>query len=117
MFRSSSLVNVVASLAPVRHTLLLGARVSIFLPRNEGLLYSMVIFLPWSVTSAVPGGLGRLLLSTGCCGVATAVNTSVTRKIASRFLMGMWVPLISFIRDMSFWVGFADASPAVSRVQ
>src|SRR4029077_5947138 len=37
----------------------------------------MVIFFPFSVTSAVPGGLGRWLLSCAGCAMARAPRTSI----------------------------------------
>src|SRR5262249_52336775 len=40
----------------------------------------MVIFLPLRVTSAVPGGLGRLLLSSGVCW-ASASDATASRTI------------------------------------
>src|SRR5215471_21084527 len=77
IFRSISVVNDVASLAPVRHTLPYGASSCPTLrPLREGRLYSMLIFLPLSVTSAVPGGLGRWLLS--CCAKARAATRMTT---------------------------------------
>src|SRR6185437_1081273 len=40
----------------------------------------MVMFFPLSVTCAVPGGLGRLLLSSGCCCAMATVATASTRN-------------------------------------
>ncbi len=50
----------------------------IFLPFMDGRLYSIVIFFPFKVTSAVPGGLGRALLS--CCATLTETNASAKLK-------------------------------------
>src|SRR5215469_8025378 len=61
----------------------------------------MVIFLPLSVTSAVPGGLGRLLLSSGgfcwvcswACGCgcwATAASVNAMVKSAIRYRLRMF---------------------------
>src|SRR5229473_4105091 len=64
----------------------------IFLPFMKGRLYSMVIFFPLSVTSAVPGGLGRLLLS-ACGAAATAASTKIATGRARRMrLFCMWIP-------------------------
>src|SRR5215467_1005641 len=82
MFRSVSVVSVVASLAPVRHTFPSGAKVLIGLPLSDGRLYSIVTFLPLMVHSVVPGGLGRLLLSSGCCPAAQLVKAMISTHSA-----------------------------------
>src|SRR5258708_32679996 len=80
---SPSVTNVVASLAPVRHTCPKGTSPPmIFLPRVDGRLYSIVTFLPPSEIEAVPGGLGRLLLSSCCCAMAVVASASARNEIA-----------------------------------
>src|SRR5713101_2073923 len=63
----------------------------IFLPFMKGRLYSMVLFFPLSVTSAVPGGLGRLLLSV-CWAAATASAKIAAGRARRMQLFRMWVP-------------------------
>src|SRR5262245_55411271 len=65
----------------------------IFLPFIDGRLYSMATFFPLMVQSAVPGGLGRLLLSCGCWArthVTDAIAKTASDTPTTRFLMRMF---------------------------
>src|SRR6266571_1017991 len=90
--KSASVVKLVASLAPVRHTCPYGTTSPMILrgcpvlgSRILGRLYSMEIFLPSAkVSAAVPGGLGRLLLSCGGRWAASGSSAARQRKIIKK---------------------------------